>query len=110
MSLTKDLDTKSAGQYAWAAARDAQRYSDQCRVLYSGQKRACIETFLSLVQMAYTQVRDEPTYRKTFATIKIDKKGLVRDRRMAREIETICQERGYESRNTPQGRIFRIPA
>ena len=106
----RDLDTRPAGQYAWAAARDAQRYSDECRVLYSGQKRARIETFLSLVQMAYTGVRDEPTYRKNFATVKLDKGSLVRDRRMAREIENICVERGYESLHTPQGRIFRIPA
>ena len=106
----RDLDTQPAGQYAWAAARDAQRYSDECRVLYSGRERAQIETFLSLVQMAYTGVRDEPTYRKNFATVKLNKGALVRDRRMAREIEAICAERGYESLSTPQGRIFRIPA
>jgi hypothetical protein len=110
MSQTKDLDTRPAGQYAWAAARDAQRYSDECRMLYSGQKRARIETFLSLVQMAYSGVREEPTYRKNFATIKIAKGSLVRDRRMAREIQAICEERGYEQRTTPQGLIFRIPA
>lgn len=110
MSKDRDLDTKPAGQYAWAAARDAQRYSDQCRMLYSGQKRARIETFLNLVQMAFTQVRDEPTYRKNFATVKVARGGLVRDRRMAREIQEICRERGYEDLQTPQGRIFRIPA
>lgn len=109
MPKIKDLDSQPAGQYAWAAARDAQRYSDECRVLYSGQKRARIETFLNIVQMAYTGVRDEPTYRKNFAVIKIEN-GLVRDRRMVREIDAICDERGYEKIRTNQAISIRIPA
>lgn len=109
MPKIRDLDSQPAGQYAWAAARDAQRYSDECRVLYSGQKRARIETFLNLVQMAYTGVRDEPTYRKNFAVIKIEN-GLVRDRRMVREIDAICDERGYEKIRTNQAISIRIPA
>ena len=109
MPKIRDLDSQPAGQYAWAAARDAQRYSDECRMLYSGQKRARVETFLTLVQMAYTGVRGEPTYRKNFAVIKIEN-GLVRDRRMVREIDTICDERGYEKIRTAQALSFRIPA
>jgi hypothetical protein len=109
MIAVKELDTKPAGQFAWAAARDAERYSDECRMLYNGRKRSQIETFLSLVQMAYTGVRAEPTYRKNFAVIKIEN-GLVRDRRMAREIDELCEERGYQKTRTNQALSFRIPA
>lgn len=109
MPKEKELDSLPAGQYAWAAARDAHRYSDECRMLYSGQKRARIETFLSLVAMAYTGVREEPTYRKNFAVVKIEN-GLVRDRKMAREIDTICDERGYQKVRTAQALSIRIPA
>lgn len=109
MPKIQELDSQPAGQYAWAAARDAQRYSDECRMLYSGQKRARVETFLSLVQMAYTGVRPEPTYRKNFAVIKIER-GVVRDRRMVREIDTICDERGYQKVRTAQALCYRIPA
>lgn len=109
MPKIRDLDSQPAGQYAWAAARDAQRYSDECRMLYSGQKRARVETFLTLVQMAYTGVRAEPTYRKNFAVVKVEN-GLVRDRRMVREIDSICDERGYEKIRTAQALSFRIPA
>jgi hypothetical protein len=109
MIAVKELDTKPAGSHAWFAARDAQRYSDECRMLYSARKRSQVETFLSLVQMAYTRVRDEPTYRKNFAVIKIEN-GQVRDRVMAREIDEICEERGYEKTRTAQALSFRIPA
>jgi hypothetical protein len=78
-------------------------------MLYNGRKRSQIETFLSLVQMAYTGVRAEPTYRKNFAVIKIEN-GLVRDRRMAREIDELCEERGYQKTRTNQALSFRIPA
>lgn len=109
MPKIRDLDSQPAGQYAWAAARDAQRYSDECRMLYSGKRRAQIDSFRTLVEMAYTRVRAEPTYRKNFAVIKIEN-GSVRDRRMAREIDAICDERGYQKVRTAQALSFRIPA
>lgn len=107
MINTRDLDTQPAGRYAWAAARDANRYSDECRMSYTGRERSQVETFLSLVQMAYTGVRAEPTYRKKFAVVKIEK-GEVRDRHLAREIDAICEERGYEKVRTPQALSFRV--
>jgi hypothetical protein len=109
MIVTKELDSKPAGGHAWFAARDAQRYSDECRILYPARKRSQIETFLSLVQMAYTRVRSEPTYRKRFAVIKIEN-GQVRDRRIARELDELCEERGYQKVRTAQALSFRIPA
>jgi len=107
MISTRELDNKPAGRYAWAAARDAERYSDECRMLYTGRQRSQVETFLSLVQLAYTRVRAEPTYRKSFAVIKIEN-GVVRDRRLAREIDEICEERGYQKVRTGQALSFRV--
>jgi hypothetical protein len=107
MIKTKDLDSKPAGRYAWAASRDAEKYSDECRMLYTARQRSQIETFLSLVQLAYTSVRAEPTYRKNFAVVKVEN-GVVRDRKMAREIDEICTERGYEKTRSTQALSFRI--
>lgn len=107
MHTIKDLDTQPAGRYAWAAARDANRYSDECRMLYTGRERSQVETFLGLVEMAYSGVRPEPTYRKKFAVVKIEN-GQVRDRRLAREIDTICEERGYQKIRTAQALSFRV--
>lgn len=107
MLQEKELNTRSAGNFAWAAAKDAERYSDECRVRYTPKDRARAETFRDLVEMAYTNVRAEPTYRKTFIVIKVEN-GQVRDRKWAREIDAICVERNYDKTRTAQGFNFRI--
>lgn len=107
MLQEKELNTRSAGNFAWAAAKDAERYSDECRVRYTPRDRARAETFRDLVELAYTNVRPEPTYRKTFIVIKVEN-GNVRDRKWASEIDAICVERNYEKTRTAQGFNFRI--
>jgi len=107
MIKEKELNSRAAGVYAWAAAQDAHRYSDECRMLYTSAQRARAETFKDLVEMAYTNVRAEPTYRKKFVVIKVEH-GRVRDRKMAQEIDAIVAERNYEKTVTAQGFNFRI--
>jgi hypothetical protein len=107
MLQEKELKTHAAGMYAWAAARDAERYSDECRMRYTSAQRARAESFRDIVELAYTNVRKEPTYRKKFVVVKIEN-GQVRDRKMAREIDLIVQERGYEKTVTAQGINFRV--
>jgi len=103
----KELNSRAAGVYAWAAAQDAERYSDECRMRYTPAQRARAETFKDLVEMAYTNVRDKLTYRKKFVVVKVEH-GHVRDRKMAQEIDAIVAERNYEKTFTPQGFNFRI--
>ena len=88
MIQEKELKSASAGQFAWAAARDANRYSDECRMLY-------------------TNVRRELTYRKSFVVVKIEK-GQGRDRAYARMVEDEAAERGYVRTVTPQSVNYRI--
>lgn len=107
MLIEKELQSQPAGRFAWAAAQDAYRYSDQCRMAYTPAQRAKVELFRDLVAMAYTNVRDEPTYRKTFVVIKVEH-GLMRDCKIAREVDLIAEERGYEKTHTAQGVNFRI--
>ena len=107
MLQEKELNTKSAGQFAWAAARDAHRYSDECRMLYTNAQRARAESFHRMVDMAYTNVRRELTYRKSFVVVKIEK-GQVRDRAYARMVEDEAAERGYVRTVTPQSVNYRI--
>jgi len=103
----KELNSRAAGVYAWAAAQDAERYSDECRMRYTPAQRARAETFKDLVEMAYTNVRDKLTYRKKFVVVKVEH-GRVRDRKMAQEIDAIVAERNYEKTVTPQGFNFRV--
>ena len=107
MLQEKELKSASAGQFAWAAARDANRYSDECRMLYTNAQRARAESFHRMVDMAYTNVRRELTYRKSFVVVKIEK-GQVRDRTYARMVEDEAAERGYVRTVTPQSVNYRI--
>jgi hypothetical protein len=105
--VEKELNSQAAGAHAWAAAQNAYRYSDECRMRYTPSQRARAELFRDLVEMAYTNVRSEPTYRKKFVVIKVEH-GLVRDCKIAREIDAIVAERRYEKTVTAQGFNFRI--
>lgn len=107
MLKEKELNSQGAGQYAWAAAIRASQYSDDCRMLYTPAQRSVAERFRDVVELAYTNVRKEVTYRKRFVVVKCEN-GAVRDRNFAREIDLICQERGYEKTRTAQGFNFRI--
>jgi hypothetical protein len=107
MLTARDLDTKPAGRFAYAAARDADRYSDECRMRYTASQRAQAETMRDIVCLAYTGSNTYINYRKTFIVIKVEK-AEVRDRRMVRELDEICTERNYTKTRSAQGIAFRI--
>lgn len=108
MLNTTELNTKTAGCFAFAASRDANRYSDECRMLYSPRQRAQAETLRDVVALAYSTKKMYVTYRKTFVAIKIVD-SIVRDRRVVRELEALCEERGYQKATSAQGIVYRIP-
>ena len=103
---TKELDTPAATN-KWWAAQDAGRYSNECRMRYTGRERVQAEQFLDFLKQAYLGVRDEPTYRKRFVAIKIEQ-PVVRDRRWRDEVDALATERGYEKVRTAQGITYRI--
>lgn len=108
MLVVKDIDTKPAGRYAFAAAKDAERYSDECRAVYDSRQRAAAETFRDVVVMAYSGKSIYVTYRKRFIAVKIDA-PVLRNRHIRNEVDAICSERGYETVRSTQGITFRIP-
>lgn len=108
MLKEKELSTASAGRFAYAAAVDANRYSDECRMLYSPRQRAQAETLRDVVVMAYSAKNLYVTYRKKFVAIKLVN-AAVRDKRIVQELELLCQERGYEKTRSAQGIAYRIP-
>lgn len=108
MLQEKDLNTKSAGYFAYAAAKDATRYSDECRMTFTPKQRAQIETFRDVILMAYTGAEVYVNFRKTIISIKITK-PQVRDRKAVRIVDEICTERGYVKARSDQGLLFQIP-
>ena len=106
MLQEKELNTRSAGRYAYAAAIDANRYSDECRMLYNGAERARVDTFVDLVNMAYS-ARVFTNYRKKWVQIYL-KDVIVRDRKWARELDNIIAERNYEKARSESGVTIRM--
>ena len=104
----KDLANKPAGRFAYAAALDASRYSDECRMTFTPNQRAHIETFRDILVLAYTGDKVFINFRKKMISIKITN-PQVRDRKIVRELDEICAERGYEKARTEQGLLYRIP-
>ncbi len=106
MLQEKELNTRPAGRYAYAAAIDANRYSDECRMRYNGNERARVDTFVDLVNMAYS-ARVFTNYRKKWVQIYL-KDVIVRDRKWARELDNIIAERNYEKVRTESGVTIRM--
>jgi hypothetical protein len=104
----KDLANKPAGRFAYAAALDASRYSDECRMTFTPSQRAYIETFRDILVLAYTGDKVFINFRKKMISIKITN-PQVRDRKIVREVDEICAERGYVKARTEQGLLYRIP-
>jgi hypothetical protein len=107
MLKEKELNTRGAGNFAWAAGRNASAYSDECRVRYTPSQRARAETFVDIVRLGYVSKDIFINYRKKFVQIYVQA-GEVKDRKLAREIDLICEERNYEKVRTEQGVSFRI--
>jgi hypothetical protein len=109
MLKEQELKTVSAGCYAYAAIRDANRYSDECRVTYTAKQQASAETFKDIIELAYHSKKFYLEYRKTMISIKVAAPFIVRDRKMLNELDAIAEERGYEKVRSAQGLRYRIP-
>lgn len=101
-----ELDSKSAGQYARAAAIRADQYSRECRMRYTPAQHAVAETFRDVVELAYAG-RAYITYRKTYVTVKVER-PVLRDRRVRTEVDAVAAERGYVKTISAQGIAYRV--
>jgi hypothetical protein len=107
MLKEKDLDTRGSS-VPWFAVKDAERYSDECRIIYSPSQRSQAETFKDIVSLGYSAKNIYITFRKKFIAIKVEN-PTPKNRRVINELHALCEERGYEKATTAQGIIYRIP-
>lgn len=107
MLQERELKTRSAGGYGYAAAVDAGRYSDECRILYTPKQRAHVSVFGDILSLAYKSDETYITFRKKFVSLKLVN-AQVSDTRMLKELDLLCAERGYEKISTEQGLTYRI--
>ena len=102
----KELDTKDAGSYAYAAARDAQRQNSNNKSTYSQDQIRKALTVRDLLDSAYSYTNLYINYRKKFIAIKAE--GARARDRMAKEVVALFESNGYLVASTPQGLIVRI--
>ena len=102
----KELDTKDAGGYAYAAARDAQRQNSNNKSTYSQDQIRRALTVRDLLDSAYSYSKLYINYRKRFIAVKAE--GARARNRMAKEVVALFESNGYLVAATPQGLIVRI--
>jgi len=102
----KELDTKDAGSYAYAAARDAQRQNSNNKSTYSQDQIRKALTVRDLLDSAYTYNNLYINYRKKFIAVKAE--GARARDAMAKEVVQLFESNGYLVAQTPQGLIVRI--
>lgn len=102
----KELDTKDAGGFAYAAALDAQRQNSNNKSTYSQDQIRRALTVRDLLDSAYSYSKLYINYRKRFIAIKAE--GARAKDRMAKEVVDLFESNGYLVAATPQGLIVRI--
>lgn len=104
----KELETKSAGYYAYAASRDASMKSYAASTSYTEAEKVTAERVKLGLEMVYSAKAVYITYRKKFVSIKLDQ-ARVRDRVNLKFLEAEYETKGYVKAVTDQGITYRIP-
>ena len=102
----KELETKQAGQFAYAAARDAQRQNSNNKSTYSQEQIRKALTVRDLLDSAFSYSNLYINYRKKFIAVKAE--GARARDAMAREVVKLFESNGYDVAQSPQGLIVRI--
>jgi hypothetical protein len=102
----KELETKPAGSFAFAAARDAQRQNSNNKSTYSQEQIRKALTVRDLLDSAFSYKTLYINYRQKFIAVKAE--GARARDSMAREVVTLFESNGYDVAQSPQGLIVRI--
>ena len=104
----RELETKSAGYYAYAAARDARMRAAAMWSHYTEAERVRAERMKLALELCYSAKRFFVNPRGKFITIKIEN-PKVRDRRNLELLELDYEREGITKVVTAQAVIYRIP-
>ena len=102
----KELETKPAGSFAFAAAMDAQRQNSNNKSTYSQEQIRKALTVRDLLDSAFSYKTLYINYRQKFIAVKAE--GARARDSMAREVVKLFESNGYLVASTPQGLIVRI--
>jgi hypothetical protein len=102
----KELETKDAGNYAYAAAMDAQRRNTNNKSSYTQDEIRKALSVRDLLDSAFSYKTLYINYRKKFIAVKAE--GARARDSMAREVVKLFESNGYDVAQSPQGLIVRI--
>ena len=102
-----ETEHKSAGNYAWIAARDARMRSVVNSSLFSDTQKIKAERAKLALELCYYSKAIHIEYRKKFISVKVDG-AQVRDRKGLALLEQCYQTDGYEKCITNPGITYRI--
>ena len=102
----KELETKQAGQFAFAAVMDAQRQNSNNKSTYTQEQVRRALTVRDLLDSAFSYKTLYINYRKKFIAVKAE--GARARDSMAREVVALFESNGYDVAQSPQGLIVRI--
>ena len=102
----KELDTKDAGQFARAAAMDAQRKNSNNKSHYTQEQIRKALSVRDLLDSAFSYKNLYINYRAKFIAVKAE--GARAKDAMAKEVVALFKHNGYDVAQTPQGLLVRI--
>jgi len=102
----KELETRQAGQFAFAAVMDAQRQNSNNKSTYTQEQVRKALTVRDLLDSAFSYKTLYINYRKKFIAVKAE--GARARDSMAREVVALFESNGYDVAQSPQGLIVRI--
>lgn len=105
---SQDLETKSAGFYAAAAARDARMRSIAMQSTYSQSQQVSAERMKMVMPMVYKSKAVHINYRKKFIAVKLEN-PVVSDRKSLKLLEADYAKIGVTKHTSEQGIVYRIP-
>lgn len=104
----QELESKSAGQYAYAAIRDARIRSYVNSTLYTDIQKVRAERMKGALELCYQNSGVHINYRQRFVAVKVDRAEVKRKPEL-RLLEQDWSNEGITKRVSPQGVIYRIP-
>lgn len=103
----QELDTPSAGQYAWAASQNARMRAIALWSHYTNAERTRAERMRLALELVYAARGFHVNPREKFISIKVDK-PTIRDRKSLKLLEADWESQGIVKIATAQGITYRV--
>ena len=103
--IVTETEHKSAGKWAWVAARDASMNHAMNASRFTPAQKLKAERVKLALELVYSCEKVDITNNKTFIRVKVFK-GTIRDRKNLRLLEADWDKEGIEKKMTKTGAVI----